>query len=127
MATTIRIQQLNRLLQATLGEIFIQEGPRLFGRIMITVTNVQMVRNLSLAKVYLSFMLTENKKTTLKAIIEKKKELRGLLGRKLAHKLRRIPDIQFYIDNSTENAIYLGRLMDNLSEPVDKEDTLLVT
>ncbi len=123
MAHPIKRQQVASLLQQTLGEILLQEGPRLFGRVMITVTGVEMASNLVFAKVYLSFMLAEDKKAMLKNVTEHKSEIRGLLGRRLGSKLRRIPDIQFYIDNTTEQAIRLARLMDNLELPTDTAST----
>jgi ribosome-binding factor A len=127
MAKPIRRQQIATLLQQTLGEIFVQETVRLFGRAMITVTEVQMVNNLGLAKVYLSLMLTDDKKNMLKTIIQHKNELRGLLGKKLGSKLRRIPDIEFYIDNSIEHAVRIERLMNDLELSTDTDDGLLTS
>lgn len=122
MAHPIRKQQVASLIQQALGTIFIQESPRLFGRVMITVTAVHMTNNLGLAKVYVSFMQTADKNTLLKSITARKKELRGFLGKRLGSKLRRIPDIQFYIDNSTEQAIRMEHLMNTLSIPSHKAD-----
>ena len=51
MATTIRQQQVAWLLQQALGTIFLREGPKLLGRVMVTVTEVRINTNLSLAKV----------------------------------------------------------------------------
>src|SRR4051812_13444326 len=124
MATPIKRQQIASLLQQTLGEIFIQESPRLFGRVMITVTSVQMASNLSFAKVYLSFMLTEDKKAMLKSVAQHKNEIKGLLGKRLGSKLRRIPDVQFYVDNSIEQAIRLDRLITNLNLPEEIETSV---
>jgi ribosome-binding factor A len=123
MANPIRKHQVASLLQQALGEIFIQETPRLFGRVMITVTSVQMASNLSFAKVHLSFMLTDDKKNLLKSISKHKSEIKWLLGKRLGSKLRRIPDIQFYIDNSMEQAIHMERLMNSLDLPADTEAT----
>jgi len=121
MAKPIKQQQVASLLQQALGEIFIQEPPRLFGRVIITVTAVAMTNKLNLAKVYLSFMLTENKPALLKLITQRKSEFRGLLGKRLGNKLRRIPDIQFYLDNSIEQAIRIEHLINNLDLPTNQE------
>lgn len=122
MAKPIRKQQIARLLQQTLGEIFLQESPRLFGKVMITVTDVQMISNLGLAKIYISALLDGHKKELLNTVAQHKNEIRGLLGRKLGSKLRRIPDIQFYIDNSLDHAIHMERLINNLDPAVDTEE-----
>jgi ribosome-binding factor A len=123
MANPIRQQQVASLLRQTLGEIFIQETPRLFGRVMITVISVQMASNLSFAKVNLSFMLTDDKKALLKSISQHKSEIKGLLGRRLGSKLRRIPEIEFHIDTTIEKVFHMERLMNSLDLSASKEAT----
>ena len=122
MANPVRNRQVASMIQQALGEIFLQEGPRLFGRVMITVTAVRLSDNLGLAKVYLSFMLHENKATMLRSIEQRKRELRGLLGSRVGKKLRRVPDLQFYLDDSAEQAIQIDRLLNELDLPPDTED-----
>ena len=60
MATAVRKQQIASMIQQALGEIFLREGPRLLGQVMVTVTEVHINDNLGLAQVYLSFMLHKN-------------------------------------------------------------------
>lgn len=114
MATTIRQQQVARLLQQALGTIFLREGPKLLGRVMVTVTEVRINTNLSLAKVYLSFMLHDNPAAVLQNIEQRKKELRKLLGDQIGKKLRRVPYLQFYIDDSAEKARHINRLLNTI-------------
>jgi ribosome-binding factor A len=123
MANPIRRQQVASLIQQALGEIFIQETSRLFGRVMISVITVQLASNLSFAKVYLSFMLTDDKKALLKSISKHKNEIRWLLGKRLGSKLRIIPDIQFYMDNSIEQSIHMERLMNSLDLTASTDET----
>lgn len=119
MATAVRKQQVASMLQQALGEIFLHEGPRLLEHVMVTVTEVRINDNLGLAQVYLSFMLHDNPAAVLKSIEQRKKKFRGLLGHRIGKKLRRVPDLQFYIDNSVEQARQINRLLDALDLPPD--------
>lgn len=119
MATTIRQQQVASLLQQALGTIFLRRGPMLLGSAMVTVTEVQINNNLSLAKVYLSFMLHDNPAAVLKNIEQRKRELRKLLGDQIGKKLRKVPYLQFHIDDSAEKARHINRLLNTLDLPPD--------
>ncbi|MEM7055479.1 MAG: 30S ribosome-binding factor RbfA [Bacteroidota bacterium] len=120
MAKSIRNRQVANMIQQALGEIFLRETPRLFGRVMITVTAVRISDNLGLAKVYLSFMLHESKAAILESIEQRKGEIRGLLGSRVGKKLRRVPDLQFYIDDSVAEAMQISQLLDELALPTDE-------
>lgn len=119
MATMIRQQKVASLLQQALGTIFLREGHNLLGPVMITVTEVHVTSNLGLAKVYLSFMLHDNPAAMLQNIEQRKKELRKLLGDQIGKKLRKVPDLQFHIDDSAENARHINQLLDTLDLPSD--------
>ncbi|MEM7382876.1 MAG: 30S ribosome-binding factor RbfA [Bacteroidota bacterium] len=119
MATTIRQQQVASLLQQALGTIFLRRGSMLLGPAMVTVTEVQINSNLSLAKVYLSFMLHDNPAAVLKNIEQRKRELRKLLGDQIGKKLRKVPYLQFHIDDSAEKAKHINRLLNTLDLPPD--------
>ena len=62
--------KVSRLLQKELGEIFQRETRLLFGNALITVTQVRVSPDLGIAKVYLSFMLVEDKKAMLDMVIK---------------------------------------------------------
>ena len=122
MAESVRNRQVASMIKKALGEIFLQKAPRLFGRVMITITEVRISDDRGLAKVYLSFMLDENKAAMLESIERKKGKIRGLLGNRVGKKLRRVPDLQFYVDDSVAQAIRINQLLDELDLPTDTED-----
>ena len=117
MATIIRQQKVASLLQQALGTIFLRGGHNLLGPVMVTVTEVHVTSNLGLAKVYLSFMLHDNPAAMLQNIEQRKKELRKLLGDQVGKKLRKVPDLQFHIDDSAQNARHINQLLDTLDLP----------
>ena len=122
MAEAVRNRQVASMIQKALGEIFLQETPRLFGRAMITITAVRISDDRALAKVYLSFMLSENKAAMLESIERRKGKIRGLLGNRVGKKLRRVPHLKFYVDDSVAQAMRINQLLDELDLPTDTED-----
>ena len=54
-----RQQKFGRQIQKDLSDIFQKEFKELFGRAMVTVTDVKVSPDLSVARVYLSFLLAE--------------------------------------------------------------------
>lgn len=98
---TNRQKKINKLLQKDLGEIFQREAPNLFQRAMITVTQVNVTSDLSIAKVYLSIFGTDSE-TILKQVKINTSEIRKQLGMRIKNQLRQVPQLQFFIDDSLD-------------------------
>ena len=97
-----RQQRISRLLQKDLGEIFQQEAGSIAGKAMITVTKVNVTRDLAISRVYLSLFGTDNKAALLKKIKEHKNEIKYKLGKRIRNQLRSVPDLEFYEDDSLD-------------------------
>lgn len=78
-----RQQKVARQLQKDLSEIFQRDVPHLFNGAFITVTNVRISPDLSVARVYLSFLAAKNKELLLETIQEKGKVIRQHLGERV--------------------------------------------
>ena len=117
MAKPVRMQKIARLLQKTLGEILVQETSKLLGNIIVTVTEVRMNPDLGLAKVYLSFVLNTNGTDMLARVEQRKGELRKILGNRVGKKLRKVPELRFYTDDSVAHAAKMHQLLDELYIP----------
>jgi ribosome-binding factor A len=123
MAASVRIQKVATMLHKTLGEIFLQAIPRMLGKVMVTVTEVSMSPDLGTAKVYLSFIANENKSELLAKVEQHKGELRRLLGIRIGNKVRKVPELQFYIDNAAQHAAKMNQLLDTLAI-LEEEDMM---
>ena len=115
MAQPVRIQQMARLIQKTLGEIFVKDTSRLLDNIMVTVTEVHMSPDLGTANVYLSFVLNQEDDDFLTKVKQRKGILRKLLNARVARHLRKVPDLRFYADNSVMHASKMEQLFDELN------------
>jgi ribosome-binding factor A len=66
-----------------------------------------------LAKVYLSLFPTKDKEQILEGINKASREIRGLLGRRVRHQLRAIPELRFYLDDSLDYIEKIDKLLKN--------------
>lgn len=106
-----RQQKIARLVQKDLGEIFQMQARNLFHGAMITVTKVNVTKDMSLARVYLSLFGVKDKEALLDIIKSHTREVRRELGIREKNQLRVIPDLQFFIDDSLDYIENLDHLL----------------
>lgn len=121
-----RQQKFSRLIQRDLGEIFQRDTKGMFGNAFITVTRVEISPDLGVAKVYLSFMLVNDKEALLKEVKTQTKIIRTTLGVKIRHQARIIPQLVFFLDESVDYAMKMNEVIMGLHIPpttqVDEDD-----
>ncbi|MGE5409928.1 MAG: 30S ribosome-binding factor RbfA [Clostridiales bacterium] len=110
-----RIDKVSRLIKEEISWIFIHKlkDPALG---FITITDVKLSPDLKIAKIYFSVLEKENRKTVLARI----NDVKGLIRGELAHriKIRFIPELSFFIDDTTD---YVEK-MENLFRQIKKEN-----
>ncbi|WP_266365270.1 30S ribosome-binding factor RbfA [Tellurirhabdus rosea] len=112
-----RQQKVGRLLQKDLSEIFQRDARHLFGNAFVTVTSVRVSPDLSIARVYLSFLATKNKEMLLDTIKERGKTIRQQLADRVRHQLRIVPELHFFMDDTAEYAAKMDALFSGLEIP----------
>lgn len=124
MKESKRQKQFSGLIQKDLSEIFQRNGAGITGnsKAFVTVTNVHMSPDLSVARIYLSFMLSENKQALLDAINMKKNEVRRQLGNRIGKVVRVVPELVFYLDDSADYAAHIDSILADLDIPPEEED-----
>ena len=120
MSGTVRQQKYGKLIQKELSEIFVFDKRSIIENAFITILEVRMSPDLSVAKVYLSMSLVKDKQVVLEKINERKAEIRKALGVRIRNQARIVPQLVFYIDEVEENAERIESLIKNLNIP--KED-----
>lgn len=106
-----RQNKVSRLLQKTLGEIFLQESKTIYHHAMITVTNVRVTADLSVARIYLSLYFTNDKKALFDQIEKNNKDIRSKLAMRIKNQLRIVPHLEFYVDDSLDYIENIDRLL----------------
>ena len=112
-----RQRKFARLIQKELGDIFQRDQLNISEGHFFTVMEVRMSPDLSVAKVYISFMLDADKEGTFALLNERKKEVRNLLGRRIGGQVRRVPELIFYLDEVEENAARIEDILNKLDIP----------
>lgn len=98
---SIRTERLSSVIQKDLGQI-LQRNYQPSGT-FITVTQVRMTDDLSIAKVYLSvFSPNREVESVYKYIDDRQDEIRYELASKIKNQVRRIPELIFYEDDTAE-------------------------
>ncbi len=106
-----RQNKISRLLQKDLAEIIQKEGRDIFPGVMVSVTNVRISPDLSIARVYLSIFPSEKGAAVLLEIKKHTSKIRGLLGLKVGKQLRIVPQLDFHIDDSLDYIDNIDRLL----------------
>jgi len=117
MSGTVRQQKFSRLIQKELSDIFQRDQRGLLGQTFITIVEVRVSPDLSLAKVYISMMLTRDKQAVLDKLDLHKKEIRKALGDRIRNQARIIPELAFFIDEVEEKAQRMDALIKSLNIP----------
>jgi len=111
-----RQRQTGEIIRRHFSELLLQEGSNLSGGALVTVTMVKMSSDLGLAKIYLSVYNTENKQEVLLTFQQEAMRLRQSLARRVRNKMRRVPDIDFYLDDTLDEMYRLNSLFDKLHD-----------
>lgn len=105
-----RQQKISKLLQKELSDVLQVEGRNIYGTAMVTVTRVEISRDCSYARVYLSIYATKDKKAVFAIVEHNNKEIRFKLGQRIKNQMRVIPELNFIYDDTLD---YLENI-DNL-------------
>ncbi|MEJ1236866.1 30S ribosome-binding factor RbfA [Chryseolinea sp. T2] len=120
MSGSTRQQKYGRLIQKELSEIFQRDKRGILENAFITIADVKVNADLSVAKVYISMLLAKEKEKVLDNINRHKSELRRALGDKIGKQVRIVPELIFYRDEVEENASRMDELIKNLNIPPEK-------
>lgn len=106
-----RQMKVNELLKRELSGVFQLKGRTLFGPELISITEVRISPDLSIARVYLSIFPTNNKATIMKAVEENNAVLRYELGTRVKNQLRKIPELHFFLDDTLDQLDRIDALL----------------
>lgn len=115
-----RQRQVAELVKRNFSMVLFQEGSYLYGSdVLVSVTHVIMSPDLGLAKIYLSIYNTENKAIILEQIQFGIKRLKQQLSNRIRKQVRRIPDIDIYIDETLDEIDRVDDLFNKLNQSRD--------
>jgi len=114
---SVRQQQVEELIKRNFGIVLQSEGTYVYGaKPLVTVTQVKISPDFGLARIYLSIFNTDHKQEVILEMDDNKSRLKQSLGMRIRKQLRRIPDIDFYLDDTLDEMYRLNQLFDRLHE-----------
>lgn len=98
-----RQRKVSQIIQEDFAELFRRQSSESNQNFLVTVSDVKVTADLSIAKIYLSIFPQEFRKPIMKEIEENKSQYRNFLGQKMAKQVRIIPELQFYLDTTLDD------------------------
>jgi ribosome-binding factor A len=92
--------------------------------VIISVSKVNVTVDLSIAKVYLSIFPNKEAKALLEGIRSNTPLIRHELAQRTRHQLRRMPQLEFFIDDSLEYIDGIERSLKREDNPLENPDLL---
>ena len=115
-----RTDRVSAQLRRELGTI-VHETVREHGLPSVSVSDVEVTRDLAHAKVFVTALQEERSKEAVKALKELAPQMRYQLGR--AMKLRHVPELHFHYDDSVDRGERINNLLRDTPPSSDDETT----
>ena len=102
--------------QEDFAELFRKLASESKQNFLITVSDVKVTADLSIAKIYLSIFPQEFRTPIMKEIDENKSFYRNFIGQKMAKQVRIIPELNFYLDTTLDDVERIEKELKGLGD-----------
>jgi len=106
-APSTRQLKVAREIQKDMAEILRSKGMAAFGGAMVSVSEVRVSPDLSLAKIYVSIFPSDKSAAVMGLLDDNIRMYRGELGRLVGKQLRIVPELAFFLDTSIDYAEHI--------------------
>ena len=122
---TPRQMKINTLIQHEIAYL-IQDAIRKSStpNLMVSVTKVKVVPDISIAKVYISIFPKDKVEMYIENLEKNKNQLRHDLSQILKSQLRKVPELNFYLDESLDYIEKIDKELINGENPLKKLSSL---
>lgn len=100
-----------REIQRDLAQIIRGKGMAAYDGAMVTVSEVRISPDLSIAKVFVSIFPSSKQGPVMQMLEDDSRALRGELGRMVAKQLRIVPELTFLLDTTLDYAEHIEELL----------------
>ncbi len=99
------------LLNGELDDIFRRLGLNMMDGGMVSITSVKLTPDLLEARIYLSLFQVHDNEATMQKIKEKAWEVKRELAARVGKQLRRMPELQYYLDDTLDYVFKMEALL----------------
>ncbi|HEX8332504.1 MAG TPA: 30S ribosome-binding factor RbfA [Segetibacter sp.] len=115
-----RQKQVAAVLQQELNDIFMRLSLNMIDGGMVSIAAVKVTPDLLEARIYLSLFKVPDANEALKKLKERAWEIKRELSARVKHQLRRIPVLQFYLDDTLDYVFKMEEIFKQIN-PEDKD------
>ncbi len=123
MEETKRQKQVGKLIQQEMSGIFQREGMSMVSGGMVSISKVLVTPDLMEARVYLSLFQIKDQKDILKEFRTRTAEWRNELGQRVKNQLRRVPELQFFIDDTLDYVFKMEEVFKKIHDEEGNRET----
>ncbi|HRH99481.1 MAG TPA: 30S ribosome-binding factor RbfA [Saprospiraceae bacterium] len=114
---SIRQLKVAELLKRNFSIVLVSEGKYIYGsQVLVTVTQVKISPDMSLAKIYLSIFNTENKQEPILEMEESYQRLKQALHQRIKSQLRVMPELKFFLDDTVDEMYKVDALLKKMHD-----------
>ena len=117
MEETKRQKQVAALLNEELSDIFRRLGLNVIHNGMISIASAKVTPDLLEARIYLSFFQIEDQASMLQKIKDRNWEIKRELAGRVGKQLRRMPELQYFIDDTLDYVFKMEKLFGEIQQP----------
>jgi ribosome-binding factor A len=111
-----RQKQVAAVLQSELNDIFTRMGLNMIDGGMVSIANVKVTPDLLEARVYLSLFQVQQPKLAMQKIELVAHEIKKELAHRIKNQVRRIPVIQYYLDDTLDYVFKMEEVFKKIEE-----------
>ena len=107
---TKRQKQVAGEIQEVLNRVFQHLGLTMMDGGMVSISSVKMTPDLLEARIYISLFKVPDAQAAMKKLEDRAWEIKRELAASIKHQVRRIPEMQFYIDDTLDQVFKMEEL-----------------
>jgi ribosome-binding factor A len=111
-----RQKQVGGLLYEELNDIFQRLGLTMIDGGMVSLSSVKITPDLLEARIYISLFQVKDQKAALKKIQDRAWEIKKELAARVGKQLRRMPVLQFYLDDTLDQVFKMEEIFKKINE-----------
>ena len=116
MQESKRQKQVAGEVQEVLNTVFQHLGLTMMDGGMVSISSVKMTPDLLEARVYVSLFQVRDRAAAMKKLADRSWEIKRELASSIKHQVRRIPELQFYLDDTLDQVYKMEELFKQINK-----------
>ncbi len=113
---SIKQRQVAKTIQIAMSELVQKEIQPMLEGALLTVSGVRVTPDLYTARIYVSIYNHAKPDSILDMLDKNNKQIRGFLGNKIRNKVRSVPQLEFFKDDTLEDVQNLERIFSEIKK-----------